>query len=91
MAKTTKGASSARLGRDSQPKYLGIKLSEGQTAKPGMIIVKQRGTKMLPGKNVRRGADDTLYALKEGVVRFAGKNKKRFDGSQRLAKIVSVE
>lgn len=90
MAKT-KAAGSTRLGRDSLPKYLGIKLSEGQIAKPGMIIVKQRGTKFLPGKNVRRGGDDTLYALKQGVVRFGTKRKKRFDNSQRIAKVVSVQ
>lgn len=78
------------MGRDSQPKYLGIKLSEGQKIKPGMIIVKQRGTKFLPGKSVRRGADDTLYAAKEGTVSFTTKRKKRFDNSQRLVKIVNV-
>jgi len=90
MAKT-KSSGTSRLGRDSQPKYLGIKLFEGQKAKPGMIIIKQRGTKFLPGKNVKRGADDTLYAFKEGKVKFGVKRKKRFDNSQRLVKIVSVE
>lgn len=89
MAKT-KSSGSSTLGRDSQPKYLGIKLFEGQKVKPGMIIVKQRGTKFLPGKNVKRGGDDTLYAVKEGEVRFASKRKRRFDNSQRLAKVVSV-
>lgn len=90
MAKTTKGASSARLGRDSLPKYLGIKLFAGQPVRPGMIIVKQRGTKMLPGKNVKRGSDDTLFAMKEGVVHFSEKRKKGFNNRQRLVKIVSV-
>lgn len=90
MATTKSGSSTKRLGRDSQPKYLGIKLFEGAKANPGMIIVKQRGTKFLPGKNVKRGSDDTLYALKEGVVRFATRRKKCFDGSQRLVKVVSV-
>jgi len=90
MAKT-KAAGSTRLGRDSQPKYLGVKLFEGQRAKVGQILVRQRGTKFLPGKNVGRGGDDTLYALKEGVVRFATKRKQRFDNSQRIVKIVSVE
>lgn len=89
MAKT-KATGSTRLGRDSQPKYLGIKLFEGEKVRPGMIIVKQRGTKFLPGKNVKRGADDTLFALKEGVVRFAEKRKIRFDNSQRFVKVVSV-
>ena len=90
MAKT-KAAGSSRLGRDSQPKYLGVKLFAGEKAKPGQILVRQRGTKFLPGKNVRKAGDDTLYALKEGAVRFSTKQKKRFDNSQRLAKIVSVE
>lgn len=90
MAKT-KSAGSTSLGRDSQPKYLGIKLSGGQKAQPGSIIVRQRGTKFLPGKNVRRGKDDTLYAIKKGVVKFITKKIKRFDGSRRLAKVVNVE
>lgn len=85
-----KAGSSTRLGRDSQPKYLGIKLSEGEAAKTGMIIVKQRGTKFFPGKNVKRGADDTLFALKDGKVHFTAKRKRGFDNSQRLVKIVSV-
>jgi large subunit ribosomal protein L27 len=90
MAKT-KAAGATKLGRDSLPKYLGIKLFEGQKAKVGQILVRQRGTKFLPGKNVARGGDDTLYALKEGVVHFQTKRKKRFDNSQRRAKIVNIE
>lgn len=90
MAKT-KAAGSTKLGRDSRPKYLGVKLYEGQKAKAGTIIIRQRGTKFIPGKNVRRGRDDTLYSLKEGVVRFTTKRKVGFDRSQRRAKIVSVE
>ncbi|OGZ26709.1 MAG: 50S ribosomal protein L27 [Candidatus Nealsonbacteria bacterium RIFOXYB1_FULL_40_15] len=88
---TTKSAGATKLGRDSQPKYLGIKLYDGQKARPGMIILKQRGSKVLAGKNVKKGADDTLYALKEGVIKFATKSKTNFDGSKRKAKIVSVE
>ena len=90
MAKT-KAAGATKLGRDSLPKYLGIKLFAGERAKPGSIIVRQRGTKFLPGKNVRRGSDDTLYALKEGAVRFGTKKIKRFDKSQRKVKVVNVE
>lgn len=89
MAKT-KSTGATKLGRDSQPKYLGIKLFAGQKVKPGMIIIRQRGTCVLAGKNVKRGADDTLYALKEGVIKFTAKKKTRFDGSQRVAKIVHV-
>ena len=90
MAKT-KGAGATKLGRDSLPKYLGIKLFEGQRAKIGQILVRQRGTKFLAGKNVKRGGDDTLYALKEGVVRFVTKRKKGFNNSQRIVKIVTIE
>jgi large subunit ribosomal protein L27 len=90
MAKT-KAAGATKLGRDSLPKYLGIKLFEGQRAKVGQILVRQRGTKILAGKNVKRAGDDTLFALKEGVVRFGTKRKKGFNNSQRIAKIVNVE
>ncbi len=86
-----KAGGATRLGRDSQPKYLGIKIADGQKVKVGMIIVKQRGTKFLPGKNVKKGSDDTLYAMKEGVVSFSKKSKKRFDGSTKIKKIVNVE
>ncbi len=88
---TSKSSGATKLGRDSQPQYLGIKLFAGQKVKPGMTIVRQRGTKFLAGKNVKRAGDDTLYALKEGVVKFTTKRKVKFDGSQRLAKVVHVE
>ena len=88
---TTKATGVTRLGRDSQPKYLGIKLQAGQIAKPGQVMVRQRGTKIIAGKNVRRGGDDTLYAAVEGVVKFSTNQKQRFDNSQRLVKIVSLE
>lgn len=91
MAKTKSGGSSARLGRDSQPKYLGIKKFSGEPAEPGQILIRQRGAKFLPGKNVRKGGDDTLYAAKKGVVSFSTKNKTGFNGSQRQVKIVNVE
>ena len=89
MAKT-KAAGATKLGRNSQPKYLGVKLFEGEKAKPGSIIVRQRGTKFSPGKNVRRGNDDTLYALKEGVVHFITKRKRGFNNSQKKVKIVNI-
>ncbi|HJN62143.1 MAG TPA: 50S ribosomal protein L27 [Candidatus Parcubacteria bacterium] len=90
MAKT-KATGSTGLGRDSLPKYLGVKLYEGQSAKTGQILVRQRGTRILAGKNVKRGGDDTLYALKSGVVKFQTKKKRLFDNSQRIVKIISVE
>lgn len=90
MAKT-KAAGATKLGRDSQPKYLGIKIQEGEKALPGMVIIRQRGTKFFPGKNVKRGSDDTIYALKEGAVHFTSKRKKGFNDKQRVIKIVNVE
>ncbi len=86
----TKAAGSTRLGRDSQPKYLGIKLYAGQIAKPGSILVRQRGTKFIAGKNVKMGNDDTLYSIAKGVVQFATKKMMKFDGAKRLTKVVNV-
>lgn len=85
-----KGQGSTRNLRDSKPKYLGIKLSDGQKAGTGCIIVRQRGTKILAGKNVRIGKDHTLFAGAPGVVKFREVTKKKFDGSKRRAKIVDV-
>lgn len=68
-----KGGGSTRNGRDSNPQYLGVKLSGGQDARPGSIIVRQRGTPFKPGLNVRRGRDDTLYATAAGLVEFRGR------------------
>jgi len=68
-----KGQGSSRNGRDSNPKYLGVKLYGGQTAKAGSIIVRQRGTKFKPGFNVGLGRDYTLFALKDGRVEFQGR------------------
>jgi large subunit ribosomal protein L27 len=90
MSKTKQGGSS-RLGRDSAAQRLGIKVSSGEKVKIGMIIIRQRGTRYLPGKNVRVGSDDTIYAMKDGVVSFSSKIKKLFNGTRRSAKVVSVE
>jgi large subunit ribosomal protein L27 len=68
-----KGQGSTKNGRDSNPQFRGIKLYGGQTAKPGSIIVRQVGTPFLPGFNVRRGSDDTLYSVAEGEVIFKGR------------------
>ena len=74
-----KGQGSTRNGRDSNPKYLGVKRSDGTVVKAGNIIVRQRGTRVSPGKNVGVGRDHTLFALIDGHVRFErdGKSKKR--------------
>ena len=86
-----KGMGSTRNGRDSESKRLGVKLYGGQKVIAGNIIVRQRGTKFLPGKNVKRAGDDTLFALKEGLVHFVTKRKKGFNNSQRKIKVVNVE
>ncbi len=88
---TSKSTGASRLGRDSAAQRLGIKIFAGQSVKTGNIIIRQRGTKYLPGKNVKRGSDDTIYALKDGVVSFGTKLKKLFNGNQRRAKIVNVK
>jgi len=88
---TTKATGTTKLGRDSRPKYLGVKLQDGQKAKAGAILIRQRGTSVMPGKNVGRGNDDTLFALKEGIVKFSTKRKTNFNRSKKTIKIVSVE
>jgi large subunit ribosomal protein L27 len=86
----TKSGGSTKLGRDSIAKRLGVKKQDGSRIYAGQIIIRQRGTRYMPGKNVKRGADDTLYALKNGIVRFYTKTKTRFDGSKRKATFVEV-
>ncbi|MFA6006843.1 MAG: 50S ribosomal protein L27 [Candidatus Paceibacterota bacterium] len=86
-----KAAGSTKNLRDSNPKYLGVKIGDGQTAKVGNIIVRQRGTRVLPGKNVLMGTDHTLFASKDGKVKFGTKRKTHFDGTINRLPIVSVE
>jgi large subunit ribosomal protein L27 len=81
-----KGMGSTKNGRDSNPKYLGVKTYGGEFVKAGSIIVRQRGTKFHPGKNVGRGGDDTLFAKETGTVRFA-----RSQGNRRYVHIVPEE
>jgi len=78
-------------GNESKSKRLGVKLFAGQRTKAGSIIVRQRGTKFHPGKNVRRGRDDTLYAITEGAVVFTKKRKEGFDGKKKKINVVNVE
>ena len=89
MAHKKAGGSTA-LGRDSIAKRLGVKLYEGQTAKAGAIIIRQRGSKFRPGVNVMQGKDDTLFAAKAGTVKFSKKQIRRFDGKLAEAKFVHV-
>ena len=72
-----KGVGSSRNGRDSNPQFLGVKRFGGEFVTAGNILVRQRGTKFHPGKNVRRATDDTLFCVVDGVVRFEHKDKKR--------------
>ncbi len=86
-----KAGGSTKLGRDSISKRLGVKIFGSEKIKAGNIIVRQRGTKFHPGENVRRGADDTLYATKDGIVKFMKKKVKSFTGKIVKRKFVSVE
>jgi large subunit ribosomal protein L27 len=72
-----KGVGSSRNGRDSKPKFLGVKRFGGEVVRAGNILVKQRGTKFHPGNNVQRAKDDSLLALIDGIVKFEHKTKKR--------------
>ncbi|MCH4207562.1 MAG: 50S ribosomal protein L27 [Solobacterium sp.] len=74
-----KGVSSTKNGRDSAGRRLGAKRADGEFCTAGSILYRQRGTKILPGKNVKRGGDDTLFALTDGIVKFerVGKDKKQ--------------
>lgn len=85
-----KAGGSAKNLRDSNPKYLGVKLYDGSTAKAGSVIVRQRGTKIEAGKNVGVGKDHTLFALKSGKVSFGKKRKISFNGKMIIKKIVNV-
>ena len=82
MSKTKQGGST-KLGRDSNAQRLGVKIYSGQSVRIGMIIIRQRGAKYLVGKNVKKGSDDTIYAMKNGTVVFSNKTKKE--------KVVSVK
>jgi large subunit ribosomal protein L27 len=85
-----KAAGTTKNGRDSNPKYLGVKVNHGQAITIGQIILRQRGTTVLPGNNVGVGKDYTLFALKDGKVSFASKRKTSFNNDIVRKKIVSV-
>ena len=85
-----KAGGSAKNLRDSKAQRLGVKLFGGQKVMSGMIILRQRGTKWFPGEGVKRGNDDTLYALKSGFVKFSRRKKIKFHGSLAWQKLVSV-
>ena len=78
-----KGQGSSRNGRDSNAKYLGLKVGNGQSILAGTIILKQRGTRIHPGSNVKRANDDSLFATKDGIVEFRRKRR-----NQKIVNIV---
>jgi large subunit ribosomal protein L27 len=85
-----KSAGSTALGRESESKRLGVKLQDGQYAKAGSILVRQRGAKYYPGLNVKKGKDDTLFAVGAGIVKFATKKIKKYNNRLKAAKVISV-
>ena len=86
----TKAKGTTKLGRDSESKRLGVKIFGGSPVKCGRIIIRQRGTKYLPGEGVKRGGDDTLYAIRTGVVKFRKIRYTNFTGNKQMKQIVSV-
>lgn len=86
----TKSLGTSKNLRDSESKRLGVKKQDGQTITPGQIILRQRGSKYIAGKNVKVGGDDTIYAMKSGKIKFRSSKKTRFDGSTRYIKVVDV-
>ena len=87
----TKAGGSTQNARDSQPKYLGVKLYAGESTRPGAIIIRQRGTNFIAGSGARMGKDHTIYAIRNGIVKFTQKRKTCFDGSIKQINRVSVE
>ena len=85
-----KAAGVTRLGRDSASQRLGVKLSDGQYAKSGNIIIRQRGTQYYAGQNVKMGVDHTLFAITNGLVKFTNKIMKKFDNRTARVKVVNV-
>ncbi|OGL62910.1 50S ribosomal protein L27 [Candidatus Uhrbacteria bacterium RIFCSPHIGHO2_02_FULL_47_44] len=85
-----KAGGSTSLGRDSVSKRLGVKISDGQIIKAGQILVRQRGTKIHPGLNVKKGKDDTLYAAIDGFVKFTQKKMKNFHGVLATRRFASI-
>jgi len=86
----TKAGGSTKLGRDSKAKRLGVKKQSGEKVNPGEIIIRQRGTKYLPGKNISRAGDDTLFSKKEGTIKFFSKTKTNFAGKKSKKTVVEV-
>ena len=87
---TKKSGGVTKNGRDSNPKYLGIKITPGALAKRGNVLVRQRGTDVLPGKNVLMGKDHTLFASTDGRVSLTYKRKVHFDNTVMKKKVMNI-
>jgi large subunit ribosomal protein L27 len=85
-----KAGGTAKNLTDSKPKFLGVKLYAGEAAKQGDIIIRQRGTRYMPGKHVGMGKDHTLFALQDGVVAFRSARKQNFNGTSSVKPVVDV-
>ena len=85
-----KAAGTTKNGRDSNPRYLGVKITDGDVAQVGSIIVRQKGVNIMAGRNVKMGKDYTIFAVKAGKVKFASKRKMSFDNKIEKKGIVSV-
>jgi large subunit ribosomal protein L27 len=85
-----KAGGTAKNLRDSNPKYLGVKVAQGQVAQAGSIIVRQRGTHFVTGANTQMGKDHTIFAVAAGKVHFSDKRKQNYDGSRSSVKKVDV-
>ena len=85
-----KSAGTTKNGRDSNPKYLGVKITEGDRAQAGSVLIRQRGTDIVAGRNVGMGKDHTLFALISGTIKFSTKRKVHFDNKTLVKKVVSV-
>ncbi|HBI25433.1 MAG: 50S ribosomal protein L27 [Candidatus Wolfebacteria bacterium GW2011_GWC2_39_22] len=86
----TKAKGSTKNGRDSQAQRLGVKRQHGQTVGAGEILIRQRGTKYLPGLNVARAKDDSLYAMIPGTLQFLSRSKVCFNGNRREVKVLTI-
>ena len=87
---TSKGGGSTSNGRESHSKRLGCKCFDGEVVNSGEVLVRQRGTRHHPGKNVKRGSDDCIYATKDGIVKFSQKHKTTFQGKIKKITVANV-
>ncbi len=85
-----KAAGTTKNGRDSNPRFLGVKIADGDIAQVGSIILRQKGANIMPGRNTKSGKDYTIYAIKNGTVKFSSRRKVSFDSKIEKKGIVSV-